>query len=404
MDQQPQPGPVVARAGTTRMLTDHSGVDTNNHFLRIAEAGENIVDADTGELVLVRYADVRTLLPAARLTTRRPQRDLIALDALPPRDRAIQLTMKAHYAKWPLLSDGDYHRRLRRHLINAMDDVVDQVARDSGGHVRQVWRQTASDRFSWLHLIAEPTAVSVVAAILGVLLDEAEMLVGWATVIVRELAWPVMDEQRATETVQAQSALADWLEGALPAVTSASTRYMNALRAISDDPSLGFSSAVAALAQTITGAYDPLVSVLTTLAIVVRPETTTRVPVDDLVEEVLRVGTPFRFARRFTTDPTRLADRDIPPHCRIFLSLAAANLDPRQFPDPTALRRRDAPHVALGFGRHHCLGAEIVRACLRGTLAGLADVKHSFVAETVKYQPELSILRFAAADGRWQAY
>jgi cytochrome P450 len=394
------------RADTTSMLTDHSGIDTNNHFLRIAETGRNIVDADTGELVMVRYADVRALLPAARLTTQRPQRDLLALDALPPRQRATQVAMKAHYAKWPLFSDGSYHKHLRRHLVNAMNDVVATVARDAAERVGAVRRETAEDRFSWLHRVAEPTAVSTIAAILGVPFGEAEILIGSATVIVRELAWPVMDDERAADAVRAQNELAAWLARRLPTgeTPAGSTRYMRALRRIADDPSLGFPSAVAALAQTITGAYDPLVSVLTTLAIIAKPETLAGLPPAALVEEALRIGTPFRFARRFATEPTRLDDRDIPPYCRIFLGLATANLDPRTFPDPAAIRPRDSPHVAFGLGRHFCLGADVVRACLRGIVGALADVRHAFVAENVEYSPELSILRFAAADGRWRPY
>lgn len=393
-------------AGTTSMLADHSGIDTKNEFLQIAEKGRSIIDADTGELVLVRYADVRALLPAARLTTRRPQRAQIALDALPSRERAIQAAMRAHYAKWPLLSDGNYHRRLRRHLVNAMTDVVDAVAENAGERIRVVWQETAKNRFSWLHHVAEPTAVSTVAAILGVAFDEAEVLVGWASVIVRELAWPVMDYERAAAAVRAQEALADWLMRTLSTVEASegSTRYMRALYKIFKDPSLGFAAAIAAFAQTITGAYDPLVSVLTTLAITVKPEVLASLPPKALAEEVLRVGTPFRFARRFTTEAMRLDDRDIPPHCRVFLGLATANLDPRVFPDPAAIGLHDSPHVAFGFGRHFCLGAEVVRACLRGVVAGLADVRHVFIAEAVEYLPELSILRFAAADGHWRPY
>lgn len=387
------------------MLADHTGANTTDDFRRIAEAGNNVVDADTGELVLVRYTDVRTLLPAARLTTQRPQRDLVALDALPAQERAIQATMKAHYAKWPLFSDGDYHQRIRRHLVNSMNDIVDPVAEDARKRVRAVWGETATSRFSWLRCVAEPTAVSTVAAILGVAFEEAETLIGWATVIVRELAWPVMDGERAADAVRAQEALASWLERTMPAgVRDGSTRYMAALHKISRDTSLGFASAVAALAQTITGAYDPLVSVLTTLAITIEPEALASLPAAKLVEEVLRVGTPFRFARRFTTEPTRFDDRDIPPHCRIFLGLATANLDPRVFPDPAAIRQRNRPHVAFGLGRHFCLGADLVRGCLRGVVGGLTDVRHSFIAETVEYSPELSILRFAVADGCWRPY
>lgn len=394
-----------AGVGWIEMLADHSRADTTKDLRLIAEAGRSFIAADTGEFVVVRYADVCASLTTTRLTTQRPKQHAITLEALPAPERALKATMRAHYAKWPLFSDGEYHRRLRRHLINAADDVVDVVAQDAGERIRAVNRETGQDRFSWLHRIAEPVAVSTIAAILGVAFEEAETLVGWATLIVRELAWPVMDAERTADAVRAQTELADWLERTWSAgLPDGATRYMRALHAVSEDPSLGFDSAVAALAQTVSGAYDPLVSVLATVAIAVEPEALVSLPPAVRVDEILRLATPFRFARRFTTEPMQIDGQDVPKHCRIFLGLATANLDPQVFPEPTLMRERDKPHLAFGFGRHFCLGAQVVRACLRGVLAAMTDERRTLVAETVEYSPELSIQRFTAAEGRWQSF
>jgi len=384
-------------------LADYAGVDTQETFRLIAEAGENIFDANTDEFIIVSYQDVRTLLPATGLTTRRPRRDLLAPASLPATTREVQIALRAHYAKWPLFSDGDYSRRLRRHLARSMSDAVEIVAKDASDHIWAVRRETARSPFSWLQRVAEPIAASVVSTILGIPPCEAATLINWATVIVRELAWPVMDGARAAAALTAQRALADWLGGALP-LAHESTIYMQALRAIADDPALGLESAAATLAQTITGAYDPLASVITTLALTVKPEALAALPPETLTEEVLRLGTPFRFARRFTTAPARLSGCDLPPDRRIFLGLATANLDPRVFPDPTSMARRQTPHVAFGLGRHYCLGAEVVRSCLSGVVSGLASVRATFNAHHVRFAPELSILRFTAADGSWQPY
>ncbi|WP_173055807.1 cytochrome P450 [Phytohabitans houttuyneae] len=385
------------------MLSDYTGVDVADTFRQIAEAGQDIVDAQTGELIIVRHREVRALLPAAGLTTKRPQRDLLALDSLPPAAREIQLAMKAHYARWPLFSDGDYHRRLRRYLTRSMTDIVEVVAGNAADHLREAQRQTAGSSFSWLERVAEPIAASLVGTILDVHADEAAVLIDRATVIVRELAWPILDDARAADAVTAQRDLASWLERALPSAQG-STRYLRALRAIADDPALGFESASATLAQTITGAYDPLVSVLGTLALTVGPRELAALAPETIAEEVLRLATPFRFARRFTTEPARLAGHEVPAETRIFLGLAAANLDPRAFPDPTSLAARQSPHVAFGLGRHYCLGADAVRSCLVGVVGALVEARAAFTAHHVAYAPELSILRFTAMDGSWRAY
>ena len=45
------------------------------------------------------------------------------------------------------------------------------------------------------------------------------------------------------------------------------------------------------------------------------------------------------------------------------LSLAAANRDPEQFPEPDALKidRDTSGQVAFGYGLHFCLGAQLAR-------------------------------------------
>ncbi|MEV7040431.1 hypothetical protein [Amycolatopsis sp. NPDC051061] len=385
------------------MLRDYTGVDTMEVFRGLAAGPSDAVRAGTGELVLLRYADVRTSLPAVELTTQRPRRDVLALATLPDGSREIQTVMKAHYVRWPLFSDGDYHTRLRRHLVRSTSDVTDAVGAAALKHVVAVRRETGGNSFSWLEQVAEPIAAGLVARLLGVPADVATELIGWAQVIVRELTWPVMDDARAADVVRAQRALGDWLAGALPAASGA-TRYLRAVHAIADDPALGFESAVATLAQTVSGAYDPLVSVITTLATTVTPEVLATLPPATVAEEVLRVATPFRFSRRFTTVHTRLAGEFVPPDCRIFLALAAANLDPQAFPCPISMAQRRTPHVSFGLGRHYCVGAEAVRSCLAGVVRGLASVRATFTADRVRHAPELSILRFVAADGHWRPH
>jgi cytochrome P450 len=385
------------------MLADYSAVDTTDTFAKLAAAPEDACRATTGELILVRYADVRALLPARDLTTQRPQRDVLALEDLPPGSREVQTVMKAHYGKWPLFSDGDYHARLRRHLVRSTSELTAAVATAAREHVTAVARDTAGRSFSWLETIAEPIAVAVIGRLLGVLPGEAERLIDWARVIVRELGWPVIDDERAFAAVRAQRALADWFGGTAPAGRG-TTRYTRALRAIADDPALGFESAVATLAQTLTGAYDPLVSAITTLATTVEPAALATLPAPTVAEEVLRLAAPFRFARRFTTAPTRLAGVDVPADCRIFLALAAADLDPGGFPQPTVMRSGRGPHVAFGLGRHYCIGADLVRSCLTGVVSGLAAARATFTAVDVRHAPELSILRFTAADGHWRSF
>ncbi|HEY8386188.1 MAG TPA: cytochrome P450, partial [Porticoccaceae bacterium] len=84
-----------------------------------------------------------------------------------------------------------------------------------------------------------------------------------------------------------------------------------------------------------------------------------------LTEEVLRLEgstkATFRVARRHT----RIGNVDVPPGKRILVALAAANRDPRRWPDPEVFqfnRPRIREHLAFGRGVHTCLGAPLARA------------------------------------------
>jgi cytochrome P450 len=83
---------------------------------------------------------------------------------------------------------------------------------------------------------------------------------------------------------------------------------------------------------------------------------------DNAVREGLRrAGTAIHVFRISTRD-SEIAGVEIPSASTICLGLAAANADPAKFPDPLRFDiRRDnaAEHVALGHGRHFCLGAPL---------------------------------------------
>jgi cytochrome P450 len=64
----------------------------------------------------------------------------------------------------------------------------------------------------------------------------------------------------------------------------------------------------------------------------------------------------------------------------VALAYAAANRDPREFPDPDAcvLDRKPNKHVTFGYGHHLCLGANVARLEMAVMLAELARLMPSF--------------------------
>ncbi|WP_049718060.1 cytochrome P450 family protein [Streptomyces caatingaensis] len=90
-----------------------------------------------------------------------------------------------------------------------------------------------------------------------------------------------------------------------------------------------------------------------------------------VVEETLRHASPLEGTTwRRTTEPVDLGGGAVlPAGASVLVVLAAANRDPRHFPDPDAFRpgrqllggERPAPHAAFGHGPHFCPGARLAR-------------------------------------------
>jgi cytochrome P450 len=88
------------------------------------------------------------------------------------------------------------------------------------------------------------------------------------------------------------------------------------------------------------------------------------------VEEFLRFESPLNMATsRFTTEPVRIGEVEIPAGQLVLVALLAANHDDRRYDDPDRLdiTRTRNPHLAFGYGIHHCVGAPLAR--LEGEIA-----------------------------------
>ncbi len=82
------------------------------------------------------------------------------------------------------------------------------------------------------------------------------------------------------------------------------------------------------------------------------------------VEEFLRFDGPIHFSTiRYTAEPVRIGDVEIPAGEFVHIALAAANHDPACFTDPDRLDiDRDAgQHLGFGHGSHFCVGAPLAR-------------------------------------------
>lgn len=93
-----------------------------------------------------------------------------------------------------------------------------------------------------------------------------------------------------------------------------------------------------------------------------------------LAEEILRLESPAQGMFRRVTRATTLGTVDLQEGDLLSLRFGAANRDPAQFPDPGRIdlhRPQPGKHLALGIGRHHCIGAALARQELVSAFGGL---------------------------------
>lgn len=89
--------------------------------------------------------------------------------------------------------------------------------------------------------------------------------------------------------------------------------------------------------------------------------------VEQTVEELLRYLSPVPALLRCAGTDMYLADKPIAKGQMLCPSLAAANHDPSRFSHPERFdpTRVDNPHMAFGYGTHHCIGAILARLIMQ---------------------------------------
>ena len=114
-----------------------------------------------------------------------------------------------------------------------------------------------------------------------------------------------------------------------------------------------------------------------------------------VVEEVLRYRSTATNVGRTVTAPVEIDGERLEIGERVLLSLWSANHDETVYPRPDVIdpvANGDLPHLAFGYGAHHCLGAALARAELQEGLAALArEIECPTVGAGAEWKPPLGI-------------
>ena len=97
--------------------------------------------------------------------------------------------------------------------------------------------------------------------------------------------------------------------------------------------------------------------------------------IDGTVDEVMRLDGSSQFVARHAALDVDLGGALIRRGQSVVVLLGAANLDPRQYPDPHRfdITRRQGRHLGFALGRHHCIGSVDAEQAARLAILGIID-------------------------------
>jgi cytochrome P450 len=122
-------------------------------------------------------------------------------------------------------------------------------------------------------------------------------------------------------------------------------------------------------------------------------------------EECIRYDAPVKSTQRIAACDVGRHGKTIRKDDRLRWIIAAANRDPRVFPEPDRfdISRQPNPHVGFGSGIHYCLGATLARIEGQEVFRALAERfrQLELTADTLEYQPSIQFRSLKALPVVW---
>ena len=226
------------------------------------------------------------------------------------------------------------------------------------------------DEWDLVRDLAIPLPVRVIAELLGVEPERYEDFKRWSAGMLAVFGRPASDAERAEADV-CGDLLDEYIEQIVERRRVAPRDdVISVLIQKQEEDALTLDEVIGFVILLLVAGNETTTNLIanTTLALLDNPDQLELVRADPslnraLVEEALRYASPVQLLFRQTVRDVELGGVTIPEGEIVLPSFAAANRDPKRFPDPERFDvKRDAQgHIAFGLGVHFCLGAGLAR-------------------------------------------
>ncbi|MFC5289630.1 cytochrome P450 [Actinokineospora guangxiensis] len=219
---------------------------------------------------------------------------------------------------------------------------------------------------------AVPFTQRVMCRVLGIPESDAPLFRQWVDPMMSMGRYPAEEVARAHAGFQAYVAgLVGSVAADLAAGRAAPGLVADLLDPRDPDRALSMVEVVVMTAGLLVAGYETTSNALATVVhrLLRSPELTSG-PLDRTIAEILRFvpGNGSGGVPHVATEDVALSHGQVVRAGEVVIPIPdAANRDPSVFaaPDVLDLDRAENPHVAFGYGAHHCLGAELARVELR---------------------------------------
>ncbi len=343
-------------------------------YARLREAGPQWCPS-AGVWLIARHAQVAALLRDRRLgrvfAEREPAASFTCWNMI-NKLNMLELEPPDHPRQRRLVSRAFTPRRVEelRPRIRAQCDRLVSAALTEG-----------DGQFDVVGALAEPLAVGVIGALLGIPENDWAQLRPWSNAIV---ALYELDVTAAAER-EAERAAAEFVDylraQAQERRGTPADDLLSALVQASDGGDrLSADEVVAVSILLLNAGHEATVNVIGggIVSLVGHPDQLAALPPEpeqltEAVDELIRYDTPLSMFTRTAFEDIDLGTAVVPAGERVGLLLGAANRDPDAFdrPDRLDVKRSDNPHVGFGGGIHFCLGAPLAKLEIAEALAAL---------------------------------
>jgi hypothetical protein len=347
-------------------------------FARLREEDPVHWDPFLHTWVVTRYADVMEVLHTFSANRTHTPEKLQAM-GLPEMSPIARLMIKQM-----LFMDAPAHTRLRALASHAFTPARVSVLRT---HIREIANQLLDNvesqgRMDVIRDLAEPLPAIVTAEMLGVPVGDREQLKHWSANFAEMLGNFQHNPEHSSRMLRTVHDMTGYFR---EAVRNQRTHprpglIHSLMTAVLDGDQLSEEEIVANAIVTMVGGQETTTNLIGNgvLALLRHPAETQKLKSDSslvpsAVEEMLRYESPSQHTGRIAANDREIGGRTIRKGEAVMAVMAAANRDPRRFPDPDSfdVTRKDNKHLAFGYAAHFCFGAALARVEGQETFAAL---------------------------------